>query len=214
MLHNKAVRILIAAACLLAVCACVLFVLNKNAEPAEESISSAETAQQTTPAAETTVTTTAAQQEQAAQQGTASSYVTSQATETAKQVPVITLTPKGNDEYTFVYNSHTFTAQFSVYGENRENWRVTDSYLITDREVITAVCQALINEKKVHGKDLTSYRTASDMSDEWSLHNLAYQHLSEGSAKQHAKDVDLNTDDQGKTLMDYLRKYMNGDYNS
>jgi len=207
-LHNKAVRILIAAACLLAVCACVLFVLNKNAGPAEESISSAETAQQTTSAAETTVTTTAAQQ------GTASSYATSQATETAKQVPVITLTPKGNDEYTFVYNSLTFTAQFSVYGENRENWRVTDSYLITDRKVITAVCQALINEKKVHGKDLTSYRTASDMADEWSLHNLAYQHLSEGSAKQHAKDVDLNTDDQGKTLMDYLRKYMNGDYNS
>ena len=48
---------------------------------------------------------------------------------------------------------------------------------------------------------MKSYRTVDDLVYEWQQHNLAYTILpDDNSWKEHAKDVDLNPDDQGKSL--------------
>ena len=98
--------------------------------------------------------------------------------------------------YSFTYKGEEFTAIYTT-----DNWKVRDSYRITSLSDIKVVCQALIDEHPVHGKDMVSFRTADDMADEWQIHNIAYEFLEDDDPlKEHAKDVDLDPKDQGLTL--------------
>ena len=69
------------------------------------------------------------------------------------------------------------------------------------------ICEALKTEHPIHSADYESYRTAEDMAYEWIQHNLAYELLSDDSEwKYHAKDVDINPEDQGKSVYDLYRE--------
>ncbi len=96
--------------------------------------------------------------------------------------------------YTFTYNGEDFSA---IYVE--DNWKIIDSYKINSVSDMLYICQALIDEKPVHGRDMQSYRDAEDMAYEWAQHNMAYQILPDGNdMKSHAKDVDFDPQDQNK----------------
>ena len=98
--------------------------------------------------------------------------------------------------YIFTYNNQDFSAKYT-----KDNWHITDSYKITNSGDIGIICQALIDIHPIHGKDMKSYRTVDDLVYEWQQHNLAYNLLSDDNSwKEHAKDVDLNPADQGKSL--------------
>ncbi len=107
----------------------------------------------------------------------------------------INLTDSGDGKnYTFTYNDEEFSA---IYTE--DNWKIIDSYKISNVDDNFIICQALIDEHPIHGRDMESYRTAEDMAYEWLQHNIAYEILSDDNAmKSHAKDVDLDPNDQGK----------------
>ncbi len=98
--------------------------------------------------------------------------------------------------YAFTYADE----QFDVYYEP-DNWKVFDSYKISDHDDLVTICTALLDEHPIHGSDLQSYRTAEDMAFEWEQHNLAYRLLPDDSSwKESAQNVDLDPDDQGKTF--------------
>ena len=100
--------------------------------------------------------------------------------------------------YKFTYNGEEFTAKFSV-----DTWKIIDSYKITNQIDIAIICQALINEHSIPSKDRTSYRTIKDLVYEWVQHNVAYRILpDDNSWKKNAKDVDLDPDDQGRSLQE------------
>ena len=101
-------------------------------------------------------------------------------------------------QYSFIYDGMEFTA---VYTE--DNWKIIDSYRVPDINDMMIICEALIAEHPVHGADMVSYRTADDMAFEWMQHNAAYSVLPEGSEwLSHAKDVDLDPYDQGKSFIE------------
>lgn len=98
--------------------------------------------------------------------------------------------------YSFEYGGMSFTANCQP-----DNWQIVDSYLITNRNDMVVICQALIDIQPIHGNDFKSYRTAEDMADEWVQHNLAYEMLPDGHRwKSRAKDVDFDPADQGKSM--------------
>ena len=98
--------------------------------------------------------------------------------------------------YSFIYAGENFTAIYTT-----DNWKIKDSYKITSYSDITIICEALSDEHQIHGLDRESYRTPDDMAFEWQQHNIAYELLPEDSDwKKHAKDVDLDPKDQGKTF--------------
>jgi len=98
--------------------------------------------------------------------------------------------------YTFDYKGETFSAIYTT-----DNWKIIDSYRIKDKNDITTICEALIDIHPIHGADMVTYRTATDMAFEWLQHNLAYEILPEGNSwRRNAKDVDLNPEDQYRTL--------------
>lgn len=100
--------------------------------------------------------------------------------------------------YVFDYDGDQFTAYF-----DGTSWKVHDSYKITNHDDIVLICQALLNEHPVYGSDWESFRTADDMAYEWEQHNLAYFVLPEDSRwRDDAKDVDLDPDDQGKSIQE------------
>lgn len=100
--------------------------------------------------------------------------------------------------YVFYYGGEEFAASFDAY-----SWRIYDSYRITNHDDIVIICQALLDEHPVYGRDWESLRTAEDMAFEWEQHNLAYQVLPEDSHwRDDAKDADLDPDDQGKTFIE------------
>ena len=101
------------------------------------------------------------------------------------------------DDYTFyfTYNGESFKAVYTP-----DNWTIYDSYRIRNSKDMEIICQALIDIYPIHGADHVSYRTAADMAYEWLQHTIAYEFLPESSYKNSAKDVDLDPDDQGKTL--------------
>lgn len=102
----------------------------------------------------------------------------------------------GGTNYAFTYNGEEFRALFQY-----DCWTIYDSYKITDKDAQVRICQAMIDIHPVHGKDMVSYRTAEDMAYEWQQHNLAYQCLPEDNAwRQHAANVDLDPQDQGRTF--------------
>lgn len=98
--------------------------------------------------------------------------------------------------YAFDYDGEKFFAVFYI-----DTWEIHNSYRITDHDDIVTICRALSQEHPVPSKDRTSYRTPEDMAYEWEQHNLVYEQLPEDSHwKSDAKNVDLDPDDQGKTI--------------
>lgn len=103
-------------------------------------------------------------------------------------------------DYIFSYGGEEF---FALY--EPDNWHITDSYKIEDEDDILLICQALISVHPIHSADMQSYRAAEDMAFEWHQHNLAYNLLPDSSEwKSNAKDVDLDSKDEGKGLFNFL----------
>lgn len=102
--------------------------------------------------------------------------------------------------YSFSYGGEEFYALCEP-----ENWHITDSYKIEDEDDILLICQALISVHPIHSADMQSYRAAEDMAFEWHQHNLAYNLLPDSYEwKSNARDVDLDSKDEGKGLLDFL----------
>ncbi len=100
--------------------------------------------------------------------------------------------------YYFEYNGEKFTAIYTY-----DNWKIIDSYKIKNRKDMAKICQALLDEHKIHGKDFNSYRTAEDMVYEWVQHNIAYKFFSEDNEyKLRVKDVDFDPEDQGRNMIE------------
>ncbi len=112
-------------------------------------------------------------------------------------VALTDLTGAGTD-YAFIYDGTPFSAQYSP-----DNWEIRESYKITNAMDMAIICQALINEHPIHGKDMVSYRTCDDMAYEWVQHNIAYSFLPEDSKwMESVKNVDFDPKDQGKSYRD------------
>jgi len=114
------------------------------------------------------------------------------------EVIVINLTDiSGNKtKYSFEYNGETFYATYTP-----DNWHIDDSYKIKKSNAIEKICEELIAIHPIHGRDLVSYRTVEDLVYEWQQHNIAYDFLEEDNQwKEHAKNVDLNPEDQYLTF--------------
>ena len=118
------------------------------------------------------------------------------------------LTETDDDIYAFSYGGETFTAQYTPYIGG--NWKVVDSYKITNRADMVIICERLLKLNKVRGR-ITRWRTAKDMADEWEIHNrgysLALAYSMEGAAAR-LKDVDMDKKDQGKTFDDFLAEFL------
>ncbi|MBR2289416.1 MAG: hypothetical protein IJ867_02070 [Clostridia bacterium] len=112
----------------------------------------------------------------------------------------------GNEKkFEFTYNHQTFSATYS-----KDNWHIVNSYKIKNQNDITIICQALIDIHPIHSADMVLYRTAEDMAYEWLQHNLAYEILPDDNPwKKHAKDVDLDPKDQGKSMLEIYRSRTN-----
>ena len=111
-----------------------------------------------------------------------------------EDIALTDMTGAGTD-YVFIYDGNHYVAKYKP-----DNWEITDSYRITNAMDMAVICQALINVHPVHGRDMVSYRTASDMAYEWSQHNVVYQLLPEDSRwMDSVKDVDFDPEDQGKS---------------
>ena len=122
-------------------------------------------------------------------------------TEVKPTIDKIELVNKSGDEknYSFNYNDGEFTA---IHRKN--NWEIIDSYKIINQKDMEVICQALIDVYPIPSKDYKSNRTAEDMAYEWIQHNIAYTILPENSKyKDNSKDVDFNSEDQGKTFKDF-----------
>ena len=91
-------------------------------------------------------------------------------------------------------------------------WSVHGSYRVTDHDDLVTICQLLIEEHPIHGRDYESYRTAVDMAYEWQQHNYAYQLLPEDSPwLESVSNVDLDPEDQGKSLRELYRARVEDD---
>lgn len=115
----------------------------------------------------------------------------------------IVLTDTGDGmHYTFTCRGEEFLAEYTP-----DNWKIRDSWRITDTGDITAICQALREVHPIHSADYEGWRTAEDMAYEWQQHNLAYQMLPEDSPwKASARDVDIDPKDQGKSVFDFYNE--------
>ncbi|MBP3274595.1 MAG: hypothetical protein J6L93_06295, partial [Butyrivibrio sp.] len=76
----------------------------------------------------------------------------------------LTDTDGNGKNYHFYYAGDDFTAIYTT-----DNWKVKNSYKIHSEADMIIICQALIDEHPVHGKDMESYRTAEDMAYEWEI---------------------------------------------
>ncbi len=111
--------------------------------------------------------------------------------------------------YTFTYGGEVFTAVYST----PENWKIYDSYRINSEHDLLIICQALIDEHPIHGKDMVSYRTAEDMVYEWQIHNIAYAFLDDDDPlKADSRDVDLDPKDQGLTIEEIYKSRTDRDF--
>ena len=112
------------------------------------------------------------------------------------------------DNYSFIYGDETFTAHYTPYLGG--DWKIVDSYRITDRGDMVVICEALLKENKVSGR-ITRFRTAKDMADEWVIHDQGYtlaKAYSMTDAVRRLKDVDMDKKDQGKTFGDFLNEFL------
>ncbi len=111
----------------------------------------------------------------------------------------LTATDSQGKNYTFSYDGEEYKAIYT-----KDNWQIVDSYKIGNEDDMVIICQALIDEKPIHGKDMVSFRTAEDMAYEWDIHNFAYMILSEDDPiRKKAKDVDFDLEDQGRDFEEF-----------
>ncbi len=111
----------------------------------------------------------------------------------------LTDTDGNGKNYHFYYVGDDFTAIYTT-----DNWEVKDSYRVHSEADMIIICQALIDEHPVHGKDMESYRTAEDMAYEWQIHNMGYAFFSDDeNLRNKAKDVDFDPKDQGLTIEEF-----------
>ena len=111
----------------------------------------------------------------------------------------LTDTDGNGKNYHFYYAGDDFTAIYTT-----DNWKVKDSYRVHSEADMIIICQALIDEHPVHGKDMESYRTAEDMAYEWEIHNMGYAFFSDDeNLRNKAKDVDFDPKDQGLTIEEF-----------
>ena len=110
--------------------------------------------------------------------------------------------------YSFTYKGKEFKVQYTT-----DNWKIIDSYKISNKEDITLICKKLIEIHPIHTRDLNDYRTAEDMASEWIKHNIAYFVLPDDSdLKDNAKDVDLDPKDSGKSLAEMYKDRTGKDF--
>ena len=112
------------------------------------------------------------------------------------------------DNYSFTYGDETFLVHYTPYLGG--DWKIVDSFKITNRADMVIICEKLLKINQVEGR-ITQYRTAKDMADEWEIHNQGYKiakSLSMASAVERLKDVDLDKKDQGKTFDDFLAEFL------
>ncbi|MBP3783895.1 MAG: hypothetical protein J6I68_11670 [Butyrivibrio sp.] len=111
----------------------------------------------------------------------------------------LTDTDGNGKNYHFYYAGDDFTAIYTT-----DNWKVKDSYRVHSEADMIIICQALIDEHPVRGKDMESYRTAEDMAYEWEIHNMGYAFFSnDENLRNKAKDVDFDPKDQGLTIEEF-----------
>ena len=134
----------------------------------------------------------------------------------------IELTPAAGTEkqYTFSYKNNVYTAVYSgTDGGKNDNWHIEESYRMTDKADMLAICETLSKEHTVGGC-LTGERTAMDMVNEWELHNKGYNAVTMAmnipfllsdeqktrfrGYQERLKHVDLDTEDQGLTMEEFL----------
>lgn len=114
------------------------------------------------------------------------------------EISLVNASGNGTD-YTFTYKGERFDA---VY-DKRGSWKIPDSYRITSTEDMIIICEALNTEHPISGQDRVSVRTARDMAFEWMLHDIAHELVPEDSSTgETIKDVDLDPDDQNRTLIE------------
>ncbi len=113
----------------------------------------------------------------------------------------LTNTDGKGKNYSFKYGDEEFTAVYTT-----DNWKIRDSYRVLSESDMLIICQTLIDEHPVHGRDMESYRTAEDMAYEWQIHNMAYMFYGDDNElKSHAKDVDFDPKDQGLTMEEFYK---------
>lgn len=162
---------------------------------AQTSSAAATTTEASAEDSETPVTTSAADTSEAAEATLPSGILS------AKEDLALTDTDGMGSRYEFTYGSERFSAVYTP-----DNWKIIDSYKITNEADMALICEALTDEHPIHGRDMISYRVPEDMVYEWKLHNFAYSVLPESAEwKQNAKDVDLDPEDQGRNLYEIYR---------
>lgn len=120
----------------------------------------------------------------------------------------LTDTDGNGKNYHFYYAGDDFTAIYTP-----DNWKVKDSYRVHSESDMIIICQALIDEHPVHGKDMESYRTAEDMAYEWQIHNMGYAFFADDEKlRNKAKDVDFDPKDQGMTLEEFYKSRTGKDF--
>ena len=120
----------------------------------------------------------------------------------------LTDTDGNGKNYHFYYAGDDFTAIYTT-----DNWKVKDSYRVHSEADMIIICQALIDEHPVHGKDMESYRTAEDMAYEWEIHNMGYVFFTDDERlKNKAKDVDFDPKDQGMTIEEFYKSRTGKDF--
>ena len=118
--------------------------------------------------------------------------------ETSYIIDTIEINNIDGNMYEFVYNNGIYQV---VYVS--DTWKIYNSYKITNSKDMKKICEALVDIHKIPSRDYKSYRTVDDMVYEWKQHNLAYMILPDSNSfRNSAKDVDLDPQDQGKSLVE------------
>ncbi|MBQ9868023.1 MAG: hypothetical protein IJM34_13475 [Lachnospiraceae bacterium] len=131
---------------------------------------------------------------------------------TAEDIALTDTDGRGRN-YRFVYGDEGFKAEF-----NKDTWKIVDSYRIINSDDMMIICEALLKEHPVYIGDSEEMRTPADMALEWTEHNMAYALLPDGSEwLSHAKDVDLDPYDVGKSFFEIYedrtgKKFNPGDF--
>ena len=114
----------------------------------------------------------------------------------------IGLSTTDGSQYHFTYGGKDFRAIYRT-----DNWQIRDSYRIIDHNDMVMICRALSAEHPIPDKSGQGVRTPEDLASEWEQHNLAFALLPEGvDLKESARHVDLNPEDQGKSILEFARE--------
>lgn len=95
-------------------------------------------------------------------------------------------------KYKFTYNGKEYTAEYTT-----DNWKIRNSYEITEMSDMVLICSLLKDRHPIHNKNYTGWRTAENMANEWDAHNFAYCVDLFGLWHNHTKDVDIDPTGDG-----------------